>query len=343
MEGNLRGDRKYPDRIGVSICKPQQAREDSRVKELLKRKRDYEASLKLHGIKGFEESKKQKEEALARPTGEEGLSKDAKKKRKKKEKKKKKAEAERNKAATARIHMLDTPNHTLNPNIRTNKVPESVTPLKISEILDPNMLASDFPTTNGNSFSLPFKNNLYQLKPVRVIDFHPPNLTDFAAPHRSSDFEVLSDYESDSDIDMDVINGHGADVTWEWRFELLVEDANLNVTSAKQDNGQNQGRLKILIAGSDAEFLLRDVKAADLRQDGVALAKLKEKLFLLWGDLQEQKEEQRADGEDGDEGGGEVVEPSGRPFECLVKEYGVQVQGRWERIFAMFGTSIVSD
>ena len=95
--------------------------------------------------------------------------------------------------------------------------------------------------------------------------------------------------------------------------------------------------MKLLVAGPDADFLLRNIRATDLRADGVSLAKLKEKLFLLWGDLQERREAEEAGGDE------KPAAPSGRPFECLVREYGVSVQGCWERVFAMFGTTIVSD
>lgn len=345
MEGNMRGDRKYPDRIGISICKPQQMREDDRVKAFLRRKREYEADLKLHGIKGLEETKKQKEEAVHQPAKKPKLSKNAEKRRRKKEKEKE-AKAEKNRKPS----LPNGSNHTLNPNVRTNRVPDLITPLQISEIMSPAVLRSDFATPAGNPFSLPFKNNFYHLHSIRVIDFHPPHLAAFAAPHIPTDYDVLSDHESNSDSDAaDMTDAHGADRTWEWRFELLVEDVRTTASSTSttiiNKAADGGSRMKILIAGLDADFLLRDVKATDLSRDPVALARLKEKLFLLWGDLQEQKEEAEKTAGGGPGGSGvaaTVVKPSGRPFECLVKEYGVQVQGRWERVFAMFGTSIVS-
>ena len=216
----------------------------------------------------------------------------------------------------------------LNPDIRTNRPPNTVIPVKVSEIMDPSVLVSDFTTPKGNTFTVPFKNNLYHLRPVRVVDFHPPNLADFAAPHKPSEYEILSDHESDPEPDMDMTD---PEVDWEWRFELLIEDA------TSSPGGTKRRRMKLLVAGTDADFLLRNIRATNLAEDKASLARLKEKLFLLWGDLQEWKEE-------GGAGGGDnPLKPSGRPFECLVKEYGVKVGGEWERIFAMFGTSIVSN
>jgi protection of telomeres protein 1 len=349
MEGKLRGDRYHPEKIGISICKPQQAQDDDRIKSLMKRKRDYEVTLKLHGIKGLENSQRLKEEVLQQPAKKQELTAAEKKKQKKKEREKEK-KAKKKEAQRANPTASKSTSNTLNPNIRTNKVPNTVTPLKISEILDPTSLHASHPTPAGNPFTLPFKNNLYHLKPIRVIDFHPPHIADFAAPHKQSDYEYLSDYSSaDSDSDVDMLSDlHGADVTWEWRFQLLVEDASIvnSTLSAKQDRDRyNRGRMKLLIAGPDADFLLRNVPATNLREDAQRLGMLKEKLFLLWGDLQERKEEgAEREGKGEEEATWGEMKPSGRPFECLVKEYGVQAKGgEWERVFAMFGTSIVSD
>lgn len=354
MEGRLHGN-QY-NKLCIRICKPQHAQEDERIKAFLKRKRDYEAELRLHGIKGLEEWKKQSQETSKQPPAEKELTPAEKKKRQREKRKAKKkalnATTDRNPPKPPIL------TNTLNPNIRTNKPPSTLIPVKISEILDPSTLVGPFTTPAGNTFTLPFKNNLYHLKPIRVIDFHPPNIADFAAPHRHSDYEALSDYESDepsSDVEM---TDADAEMSWEWRFELLVEDFNPKATLADRA----KGRMKLLIAGTDADFLLRNVKATDLRRDGRSLARLKEKLFLLWGDLLERKEEMEtaaaAGGATGrGDGGGEgIVDKSKsllddvtgrRPFECLVREYGVQVPGpppgerQWERVFAMCGTSIV--
>ena len=51
--------------------------------------------------------------------------------------------------------------------------------------------------------------------------------------------------------------------------------------------------MKLYIAEPDAQFLL-NMDACDLRADARALAELREKLFILWGDLEEQKTQQRA-------------------------------------------------
>lgn len=115
---------------------------------------------------------------------------------------------------------------------------------------------------------------------------------------------------------------------------------------------------------------------ASLRRDSETLATLRERLFTLWGDLEEHKAraaaEQAAmrqrgpgdmppmDSSDGEDGGarpganGRANEPavSNKPFTCCVKQYGVRVREddpalanagngwRWERVFGLFGTKI---
>ena len=87
-----------------------------------------------------------------------------------------------------------------------------------------------------------------------------------------------------------------------------------------------------------------------LRENPQALAELKEKLFILWGDLEERK---NANPAMFSADGGESV--SAKPFTCCIKEYGVKITPRarnmahdennpdsfgWERRFRMFGTTI---
>ena len=85
-----------------------------------------------------------------------------------------------------------------------------------------------------------------------------------------------------------------------------------------------------------------------LREDSRSLAELKEKLFILWGDLEELKfastvlptandAEKRA---------------SSNPFECCIQEYGVPIpitdrsdsdgtDTKWQRMHRMFGTTVI--
>ena len=103
-----------------------------------------------------------------------------------------------------------------------------------------------------------------------------------------------------------------------------------------------------------------------LRKSSTALAKLREKLFLLWGDLEERKTTNLAALKEVD-GNSRPTEkgkaPNNLPFECCLKEYGVKKKtpdtvekdGKddklesadenegwvWERRWRMFGTTII--
>lgn len=96
----------------------------------------------------------------------------------------------------------------------------------------------------GVEYRLPFQNLRYKAS-VRVVDFFPPRLEDFAVAY-NPEYAMLSDAESDEDSSM-------GQQRWEWRFCLLVEDGGPN---ARYKKGENRDRLKLFVAGQDAVFLL---------------------------------------------------------------------------------------
>lgn len=124
--------------------------------------------------------------------------------------------------------------------------------------------------------------------------------------------------------------------------------------------------MTVYVAEKDADFLLK-LDAENLHNNPQALAALREKLFLLWGDLEErktadaleQKQARKAMGpiEWNGQGRTECGEPPRRKaFQCCLKEYGVRSRRRdvreggdesreedlsWERRWRMFGTTII--
>lgn len=66
-----------------------------------------------------------------------------------------------------------------------------------------------FPFTNNKSNAL-----------VRVVDYFPPRIEDFAQPHYPSEFDNLSVYSGEED-------DNTGDSEWEWRFALQVEDTSM--------------------------------------------------------------------------------------------------------------------
>lgn len=188
-----------------------------------------------------------------------------------------------------------------------------------------------------------------------MIDFFPPRLEEFAVSHRVTEYEALSD-DSGSGSERSVDCSGSDDEPgsngrkWEWRFYLLLEDAGRTI------QGEAKARIKVLVADKDAEFLLK-MDAENLRRNPTALSALREKLFILWGDLEERKSR-------GDtaltprDPNASISLPPTRPFTCCIKEYGVRYKRQdinaesgeekddeddicnWERRFRMSGTTI---
>ncbi|MCJ1333035.1 hypothetical protein MMC10_009729 [Thelotrema lepadinum] len=145
-----------------------------------------------------------------------------------------------------------------------------------------------------------------------------------------------------------------------------VPASSSNTNPATQTPPKSE-RMIAYVSGADAEFLL-DMKARDLRSNSRALAQLREKMFLLWGDLEERKVKEA---EEKERGRGALRESSGnasgsgssqareertkengrggeekvmtRPFTCCIKEYGVRndAKGVWERRFGVCETRIM--
>ena len=77
-----------------------------------------------------------------------------------------------------------------------------------------------------------------------MVDYFPPNIADFAVPYIP---EWSPEYSSD---DEENITSETPGVKWQWRFCLLVEDAQILPS-------QRRERIKLFVSGRDAEFLLK--------------------------------------------------------------------------------------
>ncbi|KAJ5431252.1 Telomere end binding protein [Penicillium cf. griseofulvum] len=265
LEAAVHEDRKYPEKIHV---RKMNGSTDERVQELMSRRTEY---WKIYGEPRADTKK-------------------AKKRNKKVEQEKEaRKEGQLTMPAASRIKLnkhVKTKNYTV-PNVPLEKILLAETHINNAP--------------GGVIYQLPFQNVNYHSQ-VRVIDFFPPRVEDFA---------VQTNVESK--------------FGWEWRFCLLVEGV-----EPKPSKQQPREVMK-LYAGSD-----------------------KEKLFLLWGNLEEEKSKAMASGQ---RSWGPV---KSCPFECCIKEYGVQCTHRndpnvmdidgevcthpgcfgWERRFALFGTTI---
>lgn len=335
LEGRCNGDKQHPSKVNVEVRKAKDAAQDELMKNLLRRKREYEAKAAAENLRFLRDaqSKKRKVEAGGYHSQEENQ-KSKKTRARDRKKKNRRPRADPEEEITKPTIEQAMPQHILNLNVRC--LNHNVPCKTITDILDPSILQRKTP--NGNSFSVPFQNCKYKSK-IRVVDFFPDNVEDFAVPQKESDYDYLSDRGSDTESDVNLSQVDAHRVKWIWRFFLLVEDA-----QPLKGNGATPAQMQLLVADSDGEFLLNQ-EAFDMRDERnkVELARTKEKLFHLWGDLQEWKEEARTLG---------MLNRTSqaRPFECLIKEYGARLpsylgsaqkgDATYERIFRMFGVTI---
>lgn len=171
--------------------------------------------------------------------------------------------------------------------MRCHKQPTPAIPL--AHILN-NRRSAPPSADNGNQIYAPFVNANYRAN-LRVTDYFPHKLEDFSVGRKPNEFDCLSDFDPSSDEEDDV-NTVGKDISdfvlrgndhlqWSWRFALQVEDANPSESAAKE-------RIWVLIDNETGQFLLSE-NAANLRTTPDVLAAVREKLFVLWGDLEERK------------------------------------------------------
>ncbi|KAF1352881.1 hypothetical protein EJ07DRAFT_168623 [Lizonia empirigonia] len=169
----------------------------------------------------------------------------------------------------------------------------------LSEIINNRYLRVQ--TTKYNAFKLPFVNCRHRSR-VRVVDFYPPELEYFARSSNDPTWTARCNSRKDR--------------PWEWAFVLLLEDANLPRNTVPE-------QLRVIV-NNDAAQHLGLPNARDLKAEPRALDQLKERMFLLWGNLAELKGELRARGAD-------LPLPPGdnrlqnKPFDCCIEEYGLEV------------------
>ncbi|PSR81221.1 hypothetical protein BD289DRAFT_484545 [Coniella lustricola] len=373
LEGFLREDRQYPDRIYVTLLDPQVDRErmEPYLLEALRRKREYEGQEKRR-LQGIKKKRKLSDATSANDN--------SKSRRQKKRENKQRAYEERLAKAEATI--------CLNAQVKCENPSEKIVPL--SSILEPVYYSTTI-NDETTKLKLPFTNAKYRTQ-VRVIDYHPPDIKDFAASRVLTEYANLTDNEDDdssccsssgSEAPPQRRPGNGERETWEWRFALRLEEV-----SASLANGRKPAATWVLVEHHDAQCLIGLDSAVNLRDcaNDSVLTILRERLFKLWGNLEECKNrrEERKKGhaekpldappassdveEDPLEGDKAIVKStnvgfetdklSNLPFICCLRQYGVKVRHEdgdegdedstgtatsWQRVFGLFGTMIVCD
>ncbi|PGH03686.1 hypothetical protein GX51_03950 [Blastomyces parvus] len=360
MEGSLHTDRHYPEKIQVIPINDNDS--DEELKKLVKRKLEYWKRIRTDNS-GLHDNDTNKRKMADNDEQPRNLSKKAKKRlaeQKKKQEAKRKREEDQQEIATSFQAKRDQ----LNDYIRANNPP--VPCRSISDILSNECHNNVSP--DGIKYRLPFQNLRYKAS-VRIVDFFPPKLEDFAVQY-DVERAMLSDTEGSISSTDDDDNETRGRKRWEWRFCLLVEDAG---PGTHYNRSGPRERMKLYVGNNDAVFLLR-LDAVNLRKNPAVLFDLREKLFILWGDLEERKRAAHTsnnnndDDDDAAAGGNndnpnpnsnnQIIAASTKPFICCIKEFGVKISRSsddgtsvdgdsdecgfgWERRFCMFGTTIV--
>ena len=236
---------------------------------------------------------------------------------------------------------------------------QNTAPSSVADIVSPQLYEA-MVHGEASSISLPFVNANYRAN-VRVVNFAPSRLEDFAFPRKKNpEFDILSDNEGDeSESDQDALSQPSAGVAWEWRFFLELEDAVVT-------ENQEKNRVWALVDNQSAQCLI-NLDASDLKHDQENINMLRQRMFLLWGDLEEHKNRQAAkmfhlrqkdrpppdsSDDEGDKKDDQQEEAMNVPFSCCIRQYGVKVPEadqrmadagdgkRWERVYGLFGTRI---
>ena len=372
LEGSISFNRFHPDDIYVSKLDL----EDDRVRKVLKAKRDYERQFKSQRAHAQPQGSKKRvsdansdaESDIAGPKQPSVQTRHARRRKKKSRQEREIAlrDSTANKQKPPTKNVRDAagpqgetapskrqPGFELNPCVRC-KTPEH--PIRsVADILD-RAITHRRKLLDGTEAVMPFA-NFRSRSVVRVVDFQPPNLEDFAFRRRKSEYDVLKESRSDgsdsgsasssdssSESDSEGTEGfsgapRSTSYEWVWAFNLLLEDANEGVP-ATQPGGRRE-RMVAKVCADDAVHLLK-LDACDLRGDPGALATLREKLFLLWGDLQERKAKAI---EDGSPSGDMQEKPvTSRPFSAWFQEYGVRrkkTEADYVRNFRLTDTTIM--
>ncbi|EQL01103.1 telomere-binding alpha subunit central domain-containing protein [Ophiocordyceps sinensis CO18] len=294
LEGYLRGDRSaHESKFNVTRLDPSQDPKEisPQLKSAIRRKRDYERS-KKHQLKDIAAKAAQAEQNIAK-AAQAGQKRRAGMRSENEPRGKRKNRA-KNKKRRQDLDAVQVPQEEEQqgspisvPNINTQVRCENQNkpPSLIADIL--RVVLHDT-TIDGEAVKLrlPFINANYRSN-VRVVDFMPSRVVDFCYPRKVSEYDALSDHEPESESEPESVPNQGmamtstASTVWEWHFYLELEDAVVGP-------GQQKNRFWVLVDNLAAQCLM-NLDASDLRRDHRALETVRNRLFILWGELEEHK------------------------------------------------------
>ncbi|KAK1836247.1 hypothetical protein QBC39DRAFT_423094 [Podospora conica] len=375
LEGKLRGDQDFPNKLNVSLVDVHTdiTKDATRCKDAARRWKQYNAEVKaqLKQLKAAETAGvKRKAAAVSAEAAHESVSRNSTEgeaKTKAQIKRAKKKAAQRGETAI-KIQQPSNPrvepNNTSkanNPSAQTRRIEAQLNPhvrcekhtsapmSSIATIIAPSYHRTTINDEEVN-LPLPFVNAKYQSH-VRVVDFHPPSLEEFAVGRNKSQYEdILSDDEVKSSDDESLAPTR--DTVWEWRFSLQLEDA----------SSPSPQRIWVVVNNTEGQ-MLTGLDATDLRRDVETLSALYDRMATLWGNLGELKAKAAAKRARSSRVAACGVPPPGssdvedegpalvnKPFTCCIYQYGVPFQGEggggaqpvqeWTRVFALAGTMI---
>lgn len=378
LEGKLRGDQDFPNKINVSLVDTEtDAREASRCKDAVRRWKQYDGEKKaqLKQLKAAETAGVKRKAAMPAETMDQSFSKDsteaeartesslkrARKKERQKERKKEMA-LKRQQPCDPKVEPNNTNNQgdhptqtrqievQLNPRVKCENHPSAPTS-SIATIMAPPFHVTTINDEQVN-IALPFINAKYRSL-VRVVDFYPPFLVQFAVGRNKPKYGTILSDDDDSSDDDDESAAPDQDATWEWRFSLQLEDASPSPSPQ---------RVWVVVDNAEGQQLT-GLDAADLRRDTDTLSNLHDRMAILWGNLGAVKDQAAAKRKrvaargglqapppDSSDGEGEETTLANMPFACYIKQYGVPFQREeeagaqpvqeWTRVFALMGTQI---
>ncbi|KAF7550920.1 hypothetical protein G7046_g7869 [Stylonectria norvegica] len=378
FEGFLREDRKSRGpTIRIELLETDDPENlDPRLKDAIRRKRDHERTKKdlAKGISNATEAGKKRKAEMPPES-------DTRKPNSRKKRNASRAGKSKKKDTVEAVapHAVESP--------QTAKPPQATYPPQVAGFLNSqgkfkcehenepatsveDMLQPIFHTTtiDGQAITLqlPFANTNFRAN-VRVVDFMPRDIKDFAFPKKQSEYDALSDNDesesSGSESEQDVMTDFTTKRDWEWRFFLELEDAVV-------PENQEKKRVWVVVDNSAAQCLV-NLDASNLRHDSKNLEALRKRMWPLWGELEEHRsleEAKRAkstkaakenkppmDSADEEEPAPKAASKNkamNRPFPCCIRQYGIKVgeadpakadagEGRrWDRVYSMFGTKI---
>ena len=379
LEGFMRGQRNNPDtRVNVHVLDiGDRETIDPNLKEAIRRWRDYTKKKKqqLKQLKSAEAAGQKRKATIPLEQEERPFNSKSRRKRNRAAKEQKEKESPVNDNLHLGPNDQKEKESPVNDNLRlglndqvTCERHDDAPYSTIESILEPPVYNTSI-NNKTTALTMPFTCAKHQAR-VRVVDFFPPSLDDFVCRRKQSYSDVLSDDGSGSDSasSSDDEDMPGVSYVLEWRFALQLEDTTPPPSTANPSGPRP--RLWVFVDNYEGQCLT-GLDAADLHQDTATLAQLRERMFTLWGNLEELKQARTAEqkqrkhqvGANGkhrlaqiekpplssdpvDEGEGTTDDAvSNKPFNCCIKQYGVyegegEGGGKWVRCFGLFGTKI---